>query len=209
MKFKRFVKQINRKIPGFSLIELALVLIIIGILAGAVFKGREVLEAAKIRSVLSQIDRIQTSATLYHDLYGQWPGNDARAQIRFGDQVSNGLGNGLISSEESPQFWVHLAKAQYLPDLEAPSSKMGGHFSVLGNQKTRKNELILSGPEKSGCLTPQQAASLKAKAGESDPLSGQIHVSEGSGEAPGTCVKDGTYNLASKAPTCILRVELN
>jgi prepilin-type N-terminal cleavage/methylation domain-containing protein len=196
-------------IPGFSLIELALVLIVIGILAGAVFKGRDVLEAAKMRSVLSEIERIRTAYVLYHDTFGQWPGNDAFARARFGDSVANGLGNGFISADESAQVWVHLAKAESLPQATAPSSKLGGQFSIEGDPTTRKNMLILSGPEKSGLLTPKQAASLKSKAGESDPSHGQIHVLEGVGVVGGACVREGAYNLSTKVPACILKVELN
>src|SRR5205809_21490 len=100
----------HKKLPGFSLIELALVLIVIGVLMGAVFKGLDVLESAKIRSVLNDIQRLRTVAVLYHDTFGQWPGNDTLAKDRFGDGVKNGQGNGVISAHEANQFWVHLAK---------------------------------------------------------------------------------------------------
>src|SRR5208282_50389 len=102
---KNFRKDLAKELPGFSLIELALVLIVIGILAGAIFKGQDVMEAAKTRSVLNDVDRIRTAAVLYHDTFGQWPGNDSSAVARFGNDVINGHGTGLISGEEAPQFW--------------------------------------------------------------------------------------------------------
>jgi hypothetical protein len=178
-------------------------------LAGAIFKGQDVLAAAKIRSVLTEIDRIRTAASLYHDTFGQWPGNDPLATARFGNDVANGKGNGIISAPEASQFWVHLAKAEYLPDTTPPPSKLGGNFTILGDTVLKKNLLILSQGEGSGVLTPKQAASLKAKAGESDPSIGQIHIIEGVGCEPGSCIRNGTYNLSTKAPTCILRVELH
>ncbi|MBX9805262.1 MAG: prepilin-type N-terminal cleavage/methylation domain-containing protein [Alphaproteobacteria bacterium] len=202
-------KKLKKDIPGFSLIEIALVLIVIGILAGAIFKGQDVLEAAKIRAVLNDIDRIRTASSLYHDTFGQWPGNDSNAKARFGPGVTNGQGNGLISTEEAPQFWVHLAKADHLSEDTAPASKLGGHFTVEGDLALKKNFLILSGPEGSGILTPKQASALKAKAGESDPSTGQIRIIEGAGAAPGSCVSGGTFHLATKSPTCIVRVELH
>lgn len=206
---KDLTTNLPRHLPGFSLIELALVLIVIGILAGAIFKGQDVLAAAKIRSVLTEIDRIRTAANLYHDTFGQWPGNDSLARTRFGEGVANGQGNGIISGAEVPQFWIHLAKAEHLSDTTPPASKLGGNFSVEGETLTKKNLLVLSQSERSGVLTPQQAATLKVKAGENDPSTGQIHVTEGTGSAAGSCIRDGTYNLAIKTPTCILKIELH
>ena len=202
-------KQLPKHLPGFSLIEIALVLIVIGILAGAIFKGREVLEAAKIRAVLAEIDRIRTATALYQDTFGQWPGNDPLAKVRFGADATNGQGNGVISKEEISQFWVHLAKAGYISDEAAPSSRLGGKFTVEGDPVLKKNFLVLSGLEDSGILTPQQAASLKTKAGESNPLTGLLHFTEGAGAIVGSCTRDGVFNLAIKEPSCILKVELH
>lgn len=201
-------KHLPKHLPGFSLIELALVLIVVGILAGALFKGQDILEAAKIRATLNEIDRIRTAAALYHDTSGQWPGNDPNARDRFGQDVNNGQGNGVISGDETRQFWVHLAKAGHLSDEIAPSSKLGGKFTVEGDLTSRKNFLVLSGPENSGLLTPKQAAALKTKAGESDPSAGLLHITEGVGAPPNSCINGGVFNLATKAPTCILKVEL-
>jgi prepilin-type N-terminal cleavage/methylation domain-containing protein len=198
-----------KNLPGFSLIELALVLIVIGILAGAIFKGQDIVEAAKIRAVLNEIDRIRTATSLYHDTFGQLPGNDPLARARFGESVNNGQGNGIITGDEASQFWIHLAKADHLPEASPPSSKLGGQFSVEGNLQERKNFLILSLPEKAGLLTPKQAATLKAKAGENGPSIGQIRVTEGTGAANGSCIREGAFNLATNTPACILRVELH
>lgn len=205
MKYKHLPKYL----PGFSLIELALVLIVVGILAGALFKGQDILEAAKIRAVLNEIDRIRTATALYHDTYGQWPGNDPYAKDRFGQDVNNGQGNGVISGDEAGQFWIHLAKAGHLSDGIAPSSKLGGQFTAEGDLASRKNFLILSGPENSGVLTPKQAAALKTKARESDPSTGLLHIIEGVGAPPRSCINGGVFNLATKTPTCILKVELH
>ena len=198
-------KTIPKHLSGFSLIELALVLIVIGILTGAIFKGQDILEAAKYRAVLNEIERIRTAVSLYHDTFGQWPGNDSEAKMRFGNSVENGQGNGILSAGEK----THLAKAAHLPELTAPSSKLGGQFSVEGDLASRKNFLVLSQPEKAGLLTPKQAATLKAKAGEKDPLGGQILITEGSGAANGSCIREGVFNFTVNTPNCILRVELN
>lgn len=198
-----------KKWPAFSLIELALVLIVVGILMGAIFKGQDVVEGAKMRSVLTDIERIRTASMLYHDTFGQWPGNDSLAKTRFGDDVINGHGTGVISKEEGHQFWIHLAKAEYMPQATAPSSKMGGIFTVEGEASQGKNFLILSASQKGGLFTPKQAANLKAKAGESDPTLGMLLFSEGTNVSPGSCLKNGLLFLEAKTPTCILKVPLH
>ncbi|MBM3468157.1 MAG: prepilin-type N-terminal cleavage/methylation domain-containing protein [Alphaproteobacteria bacterium] len=198
-----------KNLPGFSLIEMALVLIVIGILAGAILKGQNIMEAAKVRAVLNDIERVRTAAVLYHDTFGQWPGNDSLASTRFGEGVQNGKGDGVLTAGESAQFWVHLAKAGHLSNSAAPSSKLGGNFTVETDPLSKKILLILSGPEKAGLLTPQQASMLKTKAGESSPLTGQIQVTEGKNSSPHSCVKEGVFHLVTNAPTCILRVELH
>jgi prepilin-type N-terminal cleavage/methylation domain-containing protein len=198
-----------KKLPGFSLIELALVLIVIGILTGAIFKGSELLTSAKIRATLNEIHRLRTAAMLYHETYGQWPGNDGQAQNRFGESVQNGQGNGIISSREASQFWVHLAKAGYLSEESPPSSKLGGKFMVEGKQDIHQNVLILAGEDKAGLLTPKQAAALKAAAEDGGPSTGQVQVTEGEGNKASSCVRNGVFNLETKTPACILVVTLN
>jgi prepilin-type N-terminal cleavage/methylation domain-containing protein len=198
----------RKKLPGFSLIELTLVLIIMGILTGAVFKGLELLDSAKIRATLNEIHRLRTVAILYRETYGQWPGNDREAQNRFGEGVQNGQGDGVISPNEAPQFWVHLAKAGYLSEENAPSSKLGGKFIVEGNQDTHQNFLLLAGKDKAGLLTPKQAAALKAAAEDGGPSTGQVQVMEGQGNKGGSCVRGEVFNLETKTPACILVVAL-
>lgn len=202
-------KHFPQNLPGFSLIEIALVLIVIGVITGAIFKGQDILEAAKVRSVLNEIERIRTATALYVDTFAQWPGNDSLAKTRFGSDVNNGQGNGIISEDEANQFWIHLAKAGHLSDGVAPSSRLGGKFSIEGDLISRKNFLVLSGPENSGLLTPKQAASLKAKAGESNASTGLLHFTEGVGAASKSCVNEDVFNLATKTPACILKVELH
>ncbi|MFX5476849.1 hypothetical protein ABTD55_23280, partial [Acinetobacter baumannii] len=80
--------------------------IIIGLIAGAVLKGQDLLETAKMRSVLSDISRYRLAVYLYQETYGALPGNDKNASTRFKD-VLDGTGSGkLESDQEKQQFWV-------------------------------------------------------------------------------------------------------
>jgi hypothetical protein len=80
---------------------------------------------------------------------------------------------------------------------------------VEGRQDIHQNVLILAGENKSGLLTPKQAATLKAAAEDGSPSSGKIQVTEGQGNKAGSCVRNGVFNLETKTPACILVVTLN
>ncbi|MDH5302070.1 MAG: prepilin-type N-terminal cleavage/methylation domain-containing protein [Gammaproteobacteria bacterium] len=60
---------------GFTLIELAVVLVIIGIILGAVLKGQELINSSKVKKVQSDIHSMETMMLNYYDRKGRWPGD--------------------------------------------------------------------------------------------------------------------------------------
>lgn len=80
---------------GFTIIELAIVLVIIGLILGAVMKGQSVLENAKIKRVMGDIEGIAAAVNTYYDRYSAFPGDDVNANNRW-SYVQDGDGNGLI-----------------------------------------------------------------------------------------------------------------
>jgi prepilin-type N-terminal cleavage/methylation domain-containing protein len=208
----------SQPIPGFSLIELALVLIIIGIIVGAVFKGQDLLEAARLRAVMNDINTYRTAVFLYQETFNAFPGDDPEATLHFGNSIGHGNGNGIIDGNEATLFWQHLAKAGHISQGVPPTSKIGGKFTVKANPKegfpgnwlmlgkeTGTNE-VNDGP----LLTPKQAMTLKAKADDGNPAAGTIRIIEGAGVLPGQCVTvDGHLNLLNPNPACILLVQLS
>jgi len=107
---------------GFTLVEIAIVLVIIGLLLGGVLKGQELIENAKIKNLANDIRGVTAAYYTYIDRYRVTPGDDAAATTRF-TGVQNGGGNGLITGEystlvtaltattESNNFWQHLRAA--------------------------------------------------------------------------------------------------
>lgn len=199
--------KIPRYLPGFTLIELAIVLIIIGVIAGAVLKGQDLLEAAKMRGLLADANRFRMVVQLYHENYGALPGDDAHAAQHFGAQVSNGDGDGIISNNDSQLFWTHLAKAGHVGQSEPPSSKFGGTYQVVYNpsKDLSGHWFMLSGPQQQGVLTPKQALLLKSKAGDQTATSDSFRLMNGKNAGTHPCLgKDGQPNLSHDRPTCVV-----
>lgn len=204
-KQKKFA---TKKLPGFSLIELSFVMIIIGIIMAAVFKGQDLLETARLQSCVSDLNRYRLAIMNYYNQFNQLPGNDINAKNHFGNTATNGDGKGLIQTAEQEHVWKHLHMASLADSDQPPAARIGGTISVISNPKSdlQGNYLILSKtPGKlTALLTPQQAMVLKSKAGEIKVNEGNIRVIEGEGVTAGSCIKDGEFNLGVKTPTCVV-----
>ena len=85
-----------RNHKGFTLVELAIVLVIIGIILGAVLKGQELINNAKMKRLYNQQREIVAALYTYYDRYSYFPGDDP-AGARFAG-VTNGDGDGLIAT---------------------------------------------------------------------------------------------------------------
>ena len=72
-----------KKQSGFTLIELAIVLVIIGLLLGGVLKGQELITQAKIKNVINDFNGMSAAIYSYKDRYNFFPGDDGRAATRW------------------------------------------------------------------------------------------------------------------------------
>lgn len=119
----RMLKTI-RNAKGFTLVELAIVLVIIGIILGAVLKGQELINNAKTKRVYSQYREISAAMYTYMDRYQLFPGDDNAAAARWSTvlTVRNGNGNGLIcaaAASTAPTFTCTASAAGEQCDLWA------------------------------------------------------------------------------------------
>jgi prepilin-type N-terminal cleavage/methylation domain-containing protein len=205
-------KKFPHRLRAFSLIEVSIVLIIIGLITTAVFKGQDLIESARAQTTLEELHRLKLSVLMYRDQYGQWPGNDAKAHLRFGSGVNSGDGRGLIHGGECMQAWSHLKAAGLVEQGEPLASKLGGYIIFISNPSSRYpgNWLALSmaSDRLMAALTPKQAMLLKSKAGESLPEEGHFIVQSAPGQSLGSCHNGHAFNLQNKAPACIVLMKL-
>lgn len=109
------------KQQGFTLVEIAIVLVVIGLLLGGVLKGQELVLNSRIRNAINEYNNVASAAFAYQDRYRQLPGDDSDAQARWSTSVtatSATAGNGIIEGiwdndpggtfQETNYFWQHL-----------------------------------------------------------------------------------------------------
>lgn len=81
------MKSGNEK--GFTLVELAIVLVIIGIILGAVIKGKDMIENARHKQFISKLRSWEIAMNLYYDKKGVYPGDSDRDGKINGDVKSD------------------------------------------------------------------------------------------------------------------------
>ncbi len=104
---------------GFSLVEIAAVLVVIGLLLGAALTGRGLIGSAEYAAFERQLRDHRDAFRTFRRRYDALPGDLARADARFGLAGANGDGDGVIgdgpacsaAGDESCLAWRHLRGA--------------------------------------------------------------------------------------------------
>ncbi len=112
---------------GFTLVEIAIVLVIIGLLLGGVLKGQELINSAKAKSLVNDFRTMSTAIYAYQDRFRFMPGDDPAANqhvggANAGTPSTEARGNGRIggawnsatTTDESFLVWQHLRMANLL-----------------------------------------------------------------------------------------------
>jgi prepilin-type N-terminal cleavage/methylation domain-containing protein len=110
----------NIKQKGFTLVEIAIVLVIIGLLLGGILKGQEMITQAKIKNVIADFSGVSAAYYGYQDRYRAIPGDDSGATRWAGSTAGNGNGtvagkyNSTTANDESRLWWDHLRRAGFV-----------------------------------------------------------------------------------------------
>lgn len=147
---------------GFSLVELSIVLVILGLLTGGILAGQSLIRAAELRSLTTQTSQYMAAVHTFRDRYLSLPGDMQNAVKFWGAQAGttndgrdaicaalttestsvatcNGDGNGLIGNTSNSyyerfRFWQHLANAGLVEGSYSgiPGPHTSGEQPVLG-----------------------------------------------------------------------------
>ena len=110
------------KQSGFTLIEIAIVLVIIGLLLGGVLKGQELINTARVRALNNNVDGITSAWFSFSDRYRAFPGDYLLASVNLPGAPANGDGTGIVGQNgtggdvpaERGLAWQHLQAAGYI-----------------------------------------------------------------------------------------------
>lgn len=118
--------MIQKRENGFTLVELAIALMVIGLLIGGVLKGQELIENARITRVVKDLNDYDAAVMIFRGAYNALPG-DIRNPTRIPNCDSApcnnvvGVGNGQIAESnnsgnpstavKAKNFWIHLERA--------------------------------------------------------------------------------------------------
>jgi prepilin-type N-terminal cleavage/methylation domain-containing protein len=137
-----------KKQIGFTLIEMAIVLVIVGLLLGGILGGQELINSAKVKSLATDFRKIPVYINTYQDKFKALPGDDAAAKSHVGSTATNGDSDGLIAgawdeaadlTKESVLFWQHVRLAGLATGSSKtsdaaffPTNAEGGRLGVSG-----------------------------------------------------------------------------
>jgi len=139
-----------RRQSGFTLIEIAIVLVIIGLLLGGILKGQVLINSARVKNLASDFRNIPVFIYGYQDKFKALPGDDKAAATHVGTTTFTpgaGDGDGIIEGNwndavtatpsESILFWQHVRAAGLAPgptDLAAgdfpPNNALGARIGI-------------------------------------------------------------------------------
>ena len=135
------IRGMQARNSGFTLIEIAIVLVIIGLILGGVLKGQEMITNAKIKRVVNDFDGVAAAVFSYQDRYAALPGDDNRANARWtASGATNGTGNGVMAgawnstnnANETRLFWQHLRNSGLVPGETSGVGSFAQPFNAFG-----------------------------------------------------------------------------
>jgi prepilin-type N-terminal cleavage/methylation domain-containing protein len=137
---------------GFTLIEIAIVLVIIGLLLGGILKGQELINSARVKNLATDFRNIPLFIYGYQDKFKALPGDDSGVVAHVGGTLATtpagSQGNGVIdgnwdsvtATDESVLFWQHVRLAGLapgsttlpgtLPGDYIPTNALGGKIGI-------------------------------------------------------------------------------
>jgi type II secretory pathway pseudopilin PulG len=220
-----------RKITAFSLVEMSIVLVIVGLMTTFVIYSANLSSASKISSIMSDVRYYAKQTERFTELYGGVPGDFANVTIlpNYNITAIAGNGNGIIdSATEALQYWVHLQLAGLIAgnyngtttQAYDPSnaSAVGGfplaqypQTIITIDSSSQYGLTYVFSKKATGdytvpFLSPTDAALFDKKHDDGYPDSGIIRAfNQGSTT---TCKNSNNYTIPSNDITCYLKINV-
>jgi len=205
--------------PGFSLAEMAVAVLVVGLLIGVVITSHALIVQAQIKDTVQGFNRALASVHAYNDRYAAAPGDDAHAAARWVGGAKNGTGDGFLSGafEDMPpagdpmtaltvdagqgetlNFWWHLRMAGFVhlaPGVSNPAMPPPNGFGgIVGVQQSGLGLPSLIVCQSS--LPDRVTAGVESQMDDGLPTTGQVRgvmQTSSSPQALGAATPVGAY----------------
>lgn len=213
----------RKKTLGFSMIEIAISLAIIGLIAVSITSGIYIKNTVKLNTITKDLETINQAYLDFFSLYGNLPGDLWNAQDRFGVGVNNGNGNNIIDGNEALDFWQHLSSSGFIDETYDGATNspgvgvMEGPFTNSGYtiaKATEDGSLSITFSAFNGTtagvevLTPAQLFKLDKKLDDGVPNTGMLTAVTGSGVGATDCFNGAAYSLTNDSEACCFTLTL-
>ena len=173
----------NTKQGGFTLVEIAIVLVIIGLLLGGILKGQELINNAKVRSVADRQNSLKAAWFGFVDRYNFIPGDSTRAVQLVPGAIARDAsttqpvpGDGRLALGESVAAMQQLTGAGF---LRCPQCNGGADDAIrrrAGYPPSAENSLI---NQYSGVMSIWNESGFYASQSANVPVSGRLQIHSG------------------------------
>lgn len=226
------MKSMKSQQSGFTLVEIAIVLVIIGLLLGGILKGQELINSAKVKNLANDFKTVPLYIYGYQDRFKALPGDDPGA---FGaansghlptstapapSAADNGNGNGLIdglwdaAAGESYMFWRHVRAANFAAGTTdntdtvnyPPKNVEGGRIGLTSNTTTNGPVAGMSGTYAfcSANLLGKFAKQLDSTLDDGNTATGSVRIiANGTATAQAAAIATGTVDDATTYTVCM------
>ncbi|HKA41404.1 MAG TPA: prepilin-type N-terminal cleavage/methylation domain-containing protein [Burkholderiales bacterium] len=187
---------------GFTLVEIAIVIVILGLLLGSVLKAQELITSARVRTLISQQDGIRAAFLGFTDRYRALPGDYSQATTNIAGVVGcggNGDGDGRIedatatpASMESVLVWEHLSKSGFINGTYTCNS-VESNLTTPVNLYLSRLQLAWDSQYAPGSPPPAARHNLKTGGQISSDLLGEIDRKVDDGSATGGTFRFSPY----------------